>query len=279
MPWAAIGSAAANFLGARYSAKKQAGLAREQMRWNARQAQISRDFQERMSNTSYQRAAKDLEAAGLNRILALGSGATTPGGAVAAPVDLAGTAKAYDQLGQQGSKAIEATLQNAQVASAKQAVKNAIKQGALIDAQTNLTNQQAGVQKNTETLTGAGADLVELAGDAAEHVGMPRQLGPLAIPLMASPVAMGAAGLVGARGALSIGRALNSARTAITNTAMFQRMYRNFTTRFGGPRFPQTSIRVQMRDRAVPENTRRKIDGTWYRKKGYNWIKDAHQGS
>lgn len=40
-------------------------------------------FSERMSNTQYQRAAKDLEAAGLNRILALGKPASSPSGQMA----------------------------------------------------------------------------------------------------------------------------------------------------------------------------------------------------
>lgn len=68
------------------------------MHFSAQQAQLNRDFQENMSNTSYQRAVKDLESAGLNPILAyINGGASTPSGSSASGTSASASGYSLDE--------------------------------------------------------------------------------------------------------------------------------------------------------------------------------------
>ncbi len=89
------------------------------------------DFQERMSNTAYQRAASDLDAAGFNRLMAVtGSGASTPSGA-------SSSMSTPDIAGAMSSGAMMASNIRAQNAAAKNQ-----------NADANLKEQQAITEAN-----------------------------------------------------------------------------------------------------------------------------------
>lgn len=113
---------------------------------NMRMAQRQMEFQREMSNTAYQRSAADLEKAGLNRVLALGSPGSTPAGASATVENPMKSTQRLNILG---------------IASAKQELENQRDNNTLINRQVDKTNAETYESQSRTELNIAQRDLAD----------------------------------------------------------------------------------------------------------------------
>lgn len=176
---AALGGIASGVLG--YLGVKETNAA------NAQQAQIQQAYQTEMSNTAYQRAVADMQAAGLNPMLAYTQGgATTPAGAKAEMQSALGAAATSAQTGYKiGTEAKNQNdLAEADVLLKREQAAAAGSQEDLNRAQMNLSLVEAA--NKSSQLPGHKLFVNEVASQIARNNALARQSSAQAAYTMAT---------------------------------------------------------------------------------------------